>query len=338
MRLQINDIYRANEILKGHIHRTDLALSQHISRSVGHSIYLKYENCQRTGSFKIRGALNKVSSLSKAEKAKGVVTSSAGNHAQGVAWATQIFNVPSHIVMPQTAPLVKINATKNYGAHVILDGQIYDDAYAHAQKLAQEKGYVFIHAYEDPLIIAGQGTIGLEILEDLKSVSCVVVPVGGGGLASGIASAIKTLRPQCRVIGVQAASAPSMTETFRKKQIQVIHPSSSSLLALADGVAVKTPSSFIYDNYLSYLLDDMVTVNDDEIIQTILFLLERTKTLVEGAGALTVAAAIHKKIPLQDRSALVLSGGNIDLNLLAHLIERGYKNIKIPKNNEKASK
>ena len=322
MKVQLSDIQKAMKVLKGHIHTTDLALSGHISRLAGCSIYLKYENCQRTGSFKIRGALNKISALSAQEKVKGIVASSAGNHAQGVAWAANIFSVPSHIVMPQTTPSVKINATRGYGADVILKGQIYDEAYKHAQDLVREKGYIFVHPYEDPLIIAGQGTIGLEIIKDLTDISCVVVPVGGGGLASGIAVAVKNLRPKCRVIGVQAASAPSMTKTFEKKAIQVIQPCAASL---ADGVSMKIPSEMIYKNYLSCLLDDMVIVNDEEITQALLFLLERTKTLVEGSGALTVAAVIHKKLSLKDKTAVILSGGNIDLSLLANLIQSAQR-------------
>lgn len=326
MHLKIHDVEKARGVLKNHIHRTGLDLSQHLSRHLGCSVYLKYENCQRTGSFKIRGALNKISSLSDEDKSRGIITSSAGNHAQGVALAATSVGVPSHIVMPQTAPIVKVNATKGYGANVILEGQIYDEAYAYAKDLAQQKNYVFVHPYEDPFIIAGQGTIGLEILEDLKEVSCVLVPVGGGGLASGIAFAIKTIRPQCRVIGVQAASASSMTETFKKKSLQVLPLSSKSSLtaSLADGVTVKTPSEIIYNYYLSHFLDDMVTVTDEEIMQSILFLLERTKTLAEGAGALTTAAAIYNKAHLTDQSVLILSGGNIDLNLLSLLIQKGY--------------
>ena len=326
--IQIHNIQEAMKVLKGHIHTTDLALSQHISKLAGCPIYLKYENCQRTGSFKIRGGLNKLSALSEKEKSKGIIASSAGNHAQGVAWAANVFSVPSHIVMPQTTPLVKVNATKGYGANVILKGQIYDEAYTHAQDLVQQKGYLFVHPYEDPLIIAGQGTIGLEIAKYLEDVSCVVIPVGGGGLASGIAVAIKALKPKCRVIGVQTVSAPSMTETFQKKQIQVIHPCSSSL---ADGVSVKTPSEIIYKNYLSRLLDDMVTVNEDEVTQALLFLLERTKTLVEGSGALTVAAVIYRNLSLKGKTVTLLSGGNIDLSLLAKLIQFQPVSLKLSK-------
>ena len=326
--IHIQDIQKAMGVLKGHIHKTELSLSQHISRLAGCPIYLKHENCQRTGSFKIRGALNKLSTLSEKEKSKGIVASSAGNHAQGVAWAANIFSVPSYIVMPQTTPLVKVNATKGYGANVILKGDIYDEAYVYAQKLIQEKGYLFVHPYEDPLIIAGQGTIGLEIIECLEDVSCVIIPVGGGGLASGIATAIKTLKPKCRVIGVQAASAPSMTETFQKKQIQIIHPCATSL---TDGVSMKTPSELIYKNYLSHLLDDMVVVNDEQISQALLFLLERTKTLVEGSGALTVAAVTYKNLSLTGKTVAILSGGNIDLSLLAKLIKFQPTSLKLSK-------
>ncbi len=326
--VQIHDIQEALGVLKGHIHKTDLTLSQHISHLAGCPIYLKHENAQRTGSFKIRGALNKLSTLSEKEKSKGIIASSAGNHAQGVAWAANIFSIPSHIVMPQTTALVKINATKGYGANVILEGQIYDEAYTHAQSLVQQKGYLFVHPYEDPLIIAGQGTVGLEIVECLEDVSSVIVPVGGGGLASGIAVAIKSLKPKCRVIGVQMVSAPSMTETFQKKQIQVIHPCSSSL---ADGVSVKTPSEIVYKNYLSRLLDDIVTVNEDEVTQALLFLLERNKTLVEGSGALTVAAVIYRNLSLKGKTVAILSGGNIDLSLLAKLIQFQPISLKLSK-------
>ena len=324
MKIEMNDIYKAGVVLKEHIQTTNLDLSQNLSRQIGCSVYLKYENCQRTGSFKIRGALNKISSLSEGEKSRGIVTSSAGNHAQGVAWAATSVGVTSHVVMPETAPVVKIDATKGYGANVILKGQIYDDACEYGKDLAKQKGYIFIPPYEDTFIIAGQGTIGLEVLDNLPDVSSVLIPVGGGGLASGIAFAVKTLKPKCRVIGVQAESAPSMAETFRKKQIQVIPPSSSALSVLADGVSVKTPSEMIYNRYLSKLLDDLVTVNDDQIMQSILFLLERTKTLVEGAGALTTAAALYKNLSLTDRTVLILSGGNMSLDVLAQLIQKGY--------------
>ena len=330
--IQIHNIQEAMGVLKGRIHKTDLALSQHISRLAGCPVYLKHENCQRTGSFKVRGALNKLSTFSDKEKSKGIIASSAGNHAQGVAWAAHIFSVPSYIVMPQTTPLVKVNATKGYGANVILKGQIYDEAYTHAQDLAEKKGYLFVHPYEDPLIIAGQGTIGLEIMEHLDDVSNVIVPVGGGGLGSGIAVAIKSLKPKCRMIGVQTVSAPSMTETFQKKQIQVIHPCSSSL---ADGVSVKTPSEIIYKNYLSHLLDDMVTVNEDEVTQALLFLLERAKTLVEGSGALTVASVVYRKLSLKGKTVVILSGGNIDLSLLAKLIQFQPISLKLSKSPSK---
>ncbi len=325
MTIQINDIQKAMQVLKGRIQTTEISLSQHLSRWIGHPVYLKHENHQRTGSFKIRGALNKISQLSVQEKSKGIIASSAGNHAQGVALAASIFSVPSYIVMPQTTAAVKISATKGYGANVILKGQIYDEAYQKAQELVREKDYLFVHPYEDPLTIAGQGTIGLEIVESIEDVSCVVVPVGGGGLASGIAVAIKALRPQCRVIGVQAMSAPSMTETFHKKHLQIIPPCFSSL---ADGVTVKHPSQMIYKDYLSKLLDDMVVVNDQQIMHAILFLLERAKTLVEGSGALTVAAAIHKNLSFKGKTVLILSGGNIDLSLLAALIHKQEDHFK----------
>lgn len=293
--------------------------SLNISNHVGSEVYLKYENEQRTGSFKIRGALNKLRSLTDAEKAKGIVASSAGNHAQGVALASTQVGAKSIVVMPERASIVKQMATRSYGAEVLLHGEIYDQAYHKAKELEKERGMVFVPPFEDPHIIAGQGTIGLELYESIKDLDSVVIPVGGGGLISGISLALKSLNPKIKIYGVVAENAPAMKNLFHKKS----EPLKSSILSIADGIAVKTPSPIIYENFISKYVDDVVSVDENEISAAIVFLLERAKTVVEGSGAVSVAAMMHKNLKLGEKTCAILSGGNIDLNLMAQIIERG---------------
>jgi threonine dehydratase len=290
----------------------------------GTELFFKYENEQLTGSFKIRGAMNKMASLSPTEREKGVVASSAGNHAQGVAYGAKVFGVKANIVMPVTAPIVKINATKSYGANVILHGDYYDEAFAHAKELEREKGFVFVHPYQDPHIIAGQGTIGLEVLEDLPDLDSIVVPIGGGGLISGIATAAKTLKPSIRIIGVVSNQAAAMmylykgeSEPAQKRKISTI----------AEGIAVKNPSPLMLTTYISPLVDEIISVDDNDIAQAMVFLLEKGKTVTEGSGAAGFAAVMAKsaEMDLGKKSCVILCGGNIDLNVMAKVIERGLR-------------
>ncbi len=322
MLVTTQDIQNAYSLVQDKIRRTPLTHSSQLSSWVGSDIYVKYENRQRTGSFKIRGALNKIASLSEEEKARGLVASSAGNHAQGVAYAASALGVKAKIVMPKTAPLVKIQATKGYGAEVVLEGDFYDEAYSHALDLAEEHGFVFVHPYEDKAIISGQGTVGLEIVEDLDQIDNVVVSIGGGGLISGISTYIKDSFPKVRIIGVQAKAAPAMAETFRSGKLVEIQPNSSSL---ADGVSVKKPSQFMYDSYIKRLVDEIVTVGDEDIAQAIAFMMERSKTVLEGSGALPIAAVMSEDLSLKGNTVLVASGGNIDLNIVSKVIEQGLK-------------
>ena len=287
---------------------------------VGRDVYLKLENQQLTGSFKVRGALNMVSTLSDEERARGIIASSAGNHAKGVALAASRLKTRATIVMPRYASIVKVEATRSYGVNVILHGEAYDEAYELAQQLQAKEGFHFVHPFRDPPVIAGQGTIGLEIFEDLPDVDTVVVPVGGGGLISGIAVALKTLNPKIRIIGVQARAANSMVRSFRAKDIVT---DIGRVATIADGVAVKKPSEEMLRRYLTTYVDDMVDVTEDEIAEAIVFLMERGKLVVEGAGALALAALRTLKEQLGQKVVLILSGGNVDLNILKKVIHRG---------------
>jgi len=308
-KLNINSIVR----------RTPLDFSHTFSEILGVSVYLKQENFQKTGSFKIRGAYNKIMNLSKEEKAAGVIAASAGNHAQGVAFGAQSAGIKATILMPEGAPITKAMATKGYGAEVILHGQSYDDAYEKALEIQKESKATYIHAFDDPYVIAGQGTMGLEILEDLPDVDAVIAPIGGGGLISGIAVALKSLRPQVKILGVQAEGAPSM---YKAKQIGQIN-TLESVSTIADGIAVKRPGNLTFDLVQKYV-DDIAIVNDEEVAKAILMLLERTKSVVEGAGAVSLAALMTKKFNLKGKKvAVVLSGGNIDVNIVSMIIERG---------------
>ncbi|MDE5852811.1 MAG: threonine ammonia-lyase, partial [Oscillospiraceae bacterium] len=282
-------------------------------------IYLKTENLQRTGSFKIRGAYCKISKLTDEEKSKGVIACSAGNHAQGVALAAEHEGISSIICLPDIAPISKIEATKKYGANIVRVNGVYDDAYNRALEIQQQTGRTFIHPFDDIEIIAGQGTVGLEIFEQLPEIDAVVVPIGGGGLISGIAYTLKNLKPEIKVYGVQASGAPSMYNSIKNKEISEL----SSVSTIADGIAVKKPGIFTYDICTKYV-DDIFIVSDDEISTAILTLIEKQKIISEGAGAVAIAAVLFDKIPLKNKNVVCLvSGGNIDVTILSRVINRG---------------
>ena len=316
--LTIQAIREAAAALAGVAHATPLDRSSTFSQMVGAPVYLKLENLQKTGSFKLRGAYNKIHLLSETEKKCGVIAASAGNHAQGVAYAASHAGIRSVIVMPETAPLSKVSATRGYGAEVMLAGTSYDEAFARAKQLEQQQGLTFVHAFNDPQVMAGQGTIGLEILRELPELATVVVPIGGGGLIAGVATAIKALAPQVRVVGVQAAGADAMA---RSKQAGVLTPTAVAS-TIADGIAVKSPGDATVA-VIQQVVDEIVTIDDEAVAAAILMLLERAKLMVEGAGAIGLAALLHGKIPLRGPVACLISGGNIDVNFIARIIERG---------------
>lgn len=320
MKVTLKDIEEAKTRIDGIVKRTSLNKSISTSKLIGSEIYFKYENEQIAGSFKIRGALNKISTLSDQEKKQGVVTSSAGNHAQGVAYSATKCGVPSTIVMPEGAPLIKVNATREYGADVILHGQAYDDAYDHARVLEKEKSMTFVHAFCDEKIIAGQGTVGLEIYESLPDVESVVVPIGGGGLISGIAIALKTKNPKIKIYGVQSDIACGMTQLFHHQKPAYTN---RRLMTIADGIAMKKPNEEMYETFIKKYVDEIVTVTDDEIAESIFYLIERLKSVTEGSGAASLAAVMQKRLSLGKKSCVILSGGNIDLNIIAKVIDQG---------------
>lgn len=315
--LTLDRIYHAKYVLGSIIRETDLIYAPKINPEC--EIYLKPENLQVTGSFKVRGACYKISQLSDEEKVKGVIACSAGNHAQGVALSATKNGIKSLICLPDGAPISKVEATKSYGAEVCLVEGVYDDAYAKALQLRDEKGYTFIHPFDDDNVIAGQGTIGLEIVEALPDVQNVIVPIGGGGLISGIAIAIKSLNPKIKVYGVQANGAPSMFQSIHDNKIESL----DSVSTIADGIAVKEPGENTF-KYVSQYVDDIVTVTDDEISTAILTLIEQHKLIAEGAGAVSVAAALFNKLPIKNQKTVCLvSGGNIDVTILSRVIKRG---------------
>ena len=315
--LTIDNVYRARNALKDVARKTDVIHALKLNPES--EIYLKTENLQITGSFKVRGAYYKMTRLSQEEKARGVVACSAGNHAQGVALAAKENGIKAVICLPDGAPISKVEATKSYGAEVCLVKGVYDVAYQKALQLRDEQGYTFLHPFDDEDVIAGQGTIALEILEQLHDVEAVIVPIGGGGLISGIAYAIKTLAPSVKVYGVQAAGAPSMANSIADHQIEEL----ASVSTIADGIAVKRPGTITYQLVEKYV-DDVVTVTDDEISAAILALMEQQKLVTEGAGAVAVAAAMFNKVPIKGKKTVcVLSGGNIDVTILSRVIKRG---------------
>lgn len=312
-------IVEAAGILAGIIHRTPVDYSRTFSELTGSNVYFKTENLQKTGSFKIRGAYYKISRLTGRQRECGVVTASAGNHAQGVAYAAARAGIGATVVMPVTAPISKVEATREYGAKVVLAGSGYDEAYSRALAVQAETGATFIHGFDDPDVIAGQGTVGLEILEQLPQVDAVVVPVGGGGLLAGTALAVKSRKPDVRVVGVQSAGAPAMYMSCRRGRWQESGPART----LADGIAVCRPGKLTFELINRYV-DEVVTVDDEEIARAITMLLERSKLVVEGAGAAGLAALMQGCVSLPGAHvAVVLSGGNIDINTVSILIERG---------------
>ena len=315
--LTIDNVYSAKNALKDVARKTDVIYAPKLCKGV--DLYLKTENLQVTGSFKVRGAYYKMTRLSAEEKARGVIACSAGNHAQGVALAAQKNGIKAVICLPDGAPISKVEATKSYGAEVCLVEGVYDDAYQEALRLRDEKGYTFIHPFDDEDVIAGQGTIALELMEQLPNLDAVIVPIGGGGLISGIAYTIKTLNPKVKVYGVQATGAPSMKNAVSHGHMEEL----SSVSTIADGIAVKKPGEHTFELCNQYV-DDIVTVTDDEISAAILALMEQHKLVTEGAGAVSVAAAMFNKIDLQGKKAVcVLSGGNIDVTILSRVIKRG---------------
>lgn len=317
--LTLDKIYQASYALKAVIRRTDLIHAPHINRES--QIYLKPENLQVTGSFKVRGACFKISQLTEEEKKRGVIACSAGNHAQGVALSAAAHGIKSLICLPDNAPISKIEATKAYGADVCLVEGAYDDAYKKALQLKEEKGYTFVHPFDDVDVIAGQGTIGLELLQQLPDLDAVIVPIGGGGLISGVAYAIKNLNPQVKVYGVQASGAPSMLISISRGKVEHL----DAVRTIADGIAVKEPGLHTFDLCQQYV-DEIVSVTDDEISTAILALIEQQKLIAEGAGAVAVAAAMFNKVPVKRKKvACLISGGNIDVTILSRVIGRGLQ-------------
>jgi len=315
--LTLDNVYRASKVLKDVVRKTDIIHSPKLKPGV--DLYLKTENLQITGSFKVRGAYYKMSRLSEEEKEKGVIACSAGNHAQGVALAAQKSGIKATICLPDGAPISKIQATKSYGADVCLVEGVYDDAYNKALQLRDELGYTFIHPFDDDDVIAGQGTIALEIAEQLPDLDAVIVPVGGGGLISGVAYTMKQINPNVKIYGVQAAGAPSMVNSLKEGHKVALE----SVSTIADGIAVKKPGDTTFEICSKYV-DEIVTVSDDEISAAILALMEQHKLVTEGAGAVSVAAAMFDKIDLKGKKAVcLLSGGNIDVTILSRVIKRG---------------
>lgn len=333
--MHIDEIRQAKKTIEKHILRTELsAAPENISNrlrqvcpSVG-TVYLKQENRQATGSFKVRGALNKMLSLTADERARGVVASSAGNHAQGVAYSAKMLGVKATIVMPETAPIVKVNATKVHGANVILHGEVYDDAFAKAKELEAERNLTFVHPYLDDRVIAGQGTIALEMLEERPDLETLIVPIGGGGLISGIATAAKALKPSLRIFGVVSDQADGMLGLFRGATAESIQKKAQlrrRITTIAEGIAIKQPSLEMANRFIKPLVDEVVSVSDEEIATAIVTLLEHAKLVTEGSGAAGFAALLSGKVQASGPTAVVLCGGNIDLNVMSLVIESGLR-------------
>ena len=315
--LTLDKVYKASHVLKEVLAPTQCIKAKKINSDA--DVYLKTENLQVTGSFKVRGAYFKISQLTDEEKARGVIACSAGNHAQGVALAAKKNGIKAVICLPDGAPISKVEATRSYGAEICLVPGVYDDAYNKALQLKEENNYTFIHPFDDENVIAGQGTIGLELLEQLPDLDAVVVPVGGGGLISGVAFALKSLNPNIKVYGVQATGAPSMVNSLKDDKIECL----DSVSTIADGIKVKEPGEHTFELCKKYV-DDVVTVTDDEISSAILALIEQHKLIAEGAGAVSVAAVMFNKVPIKGKKVVCLvSGGNIDVTILSRVIKRG---------------
>lgn len=322
MTVNLKLIKEARKTIDGIVKKTPLIESPSLGKQVGGIVYFKYENLQKTGSFKIRGAINKIANLTDEEKSRGVIASSAGNHAQGVALGATAQGIHSTIVMPETTPIAKISATKGYGGDVVLYGAAYDDAYEKACELQKKSGAVFLHPFDDEYVIAGQGTIALEILEDVSDFDMIIVPVGGGGLISGVATAAKEINPNIQVIGVETENVPSMKESVDKGKIITVDPN----ISIADGINVRTPGKITFD-LVSRYVDNIITVSEDEIADAIVFLLEKGKNLAEGAGATPLAAVLSGKIDCTNKKVcVIISGGNIDITLIDRIVNRSLLN------------
>lgn len=317
-KVTLQDIKDARETIKDIVRTTDILESNKLSALTGAKVFYKCENLQKTGSFKIRGACNKIASLTEEEKANGVIASSAGNHAQGVALGAKMCGIKATIAMPATAPLAKVTATRGYGAEVVLNGVVYDDAYAKAVEIQKETGATFLHPFNDKYVIAGQGTIGLEIFEQLNgNVDTILCPIGGGGIIAGIATCAKELNPNVKIIGVQTANIPSMYESMKNGKVT----SAFKETTIADGIAVKTPGDLTFE-IIKELVDEIVVVEEEEIAQGMLFLMENQKVVAEGSGAVSTAAILSGKyVPQKDENVVcIISGGNVDVNTLYRVI------------------
>ncbi len=318
--IALSEIVQAKRKISKIVNKTPFVYAPLLSKETNTNIYLKKENLQLTGAYKIRGAYNKIASLTDEERGKGVIAASAGNHAQGVGYSAREFGIKATIIMPEATPLLKVTGTKDLGAEVILHGDNYDEAYAYALEYAESNDLIFIHPFEDEKVIAGQGTVALEMLDEINDLDFIVVPIGGGGLISGVASAVKQLDPKIKVIGVNASGANAMFNSFKSKKVM----NAKSVRTIADGIAVRDVSQ----NNLNHILecvDEIVQVDDEEIANAILFLLERQKLVVEGGGAASVAAIMHNKFAYDKNAKIgaILSGGNIDVQMLSVIIEKG---------------
>lgn len=315
--LTLDRFEEASEIVKKVTQETKLVYSEYLSEQTGNKVYLKPENMQFTGAYKVRGAYYKISTLTEEERQRGLITASAGNHAQGVAYAAKRYGAKATIVMPTTTPLIKVNRTKSYGAEVVLYGDVYDEACAKAYELAEEHGYTFIHPFDDPAVATGQGTIAMEIFQELPLVEYILVPIGGGGLATGVSTLAKLLNPKIKVIGVEPAGANCMQESLKTGEVVTL----PQVNTIADGTAVKTPGSKIFP-YIQENLDDIITVHDDELIVAFLDMVENHKMIVENSGLLTVAALKHLSVK-DKRVVSILSGGNMDVITMSSVVHKG---------------
>ena len=318
--MTLENFKQARKVLEGVLHPTDLIYSTFFSKSTGNHVYIKPENMQVTGAYKIRGAYFKCSTLSQEEKERGLITASAGNHAQGVAYAAQAAGIPATIIMPTTTPLVKVNNTKDYGARVILHGETFDDAAAMASMMSQEEGYTYVHPFNDLTVSTGQGTIAYEIFKDLPDVDVILVPIGGGGLAAGVATLAKLLNPSVKVIGVEPVGAASMKASVEAGHVVTL----PTVNTIADGVAVKTPGDLVFP-YIQENVDEILTIGDGELVDAFLDMMEKHKMVVENAGLLTIAALRH--LDCQGKNVVsVLSGGNMDVITISSLVQHGLIN------------
>jgi threonine dehydratase len=315
--LTLEKFEEATEVVKKVILETKLVYSDYFSEQTGNKVYLKPENMQFTGAYKVRGSYYKISTLTEEERAKGLITASAGNHAQGVAYAAKLFGVKATIVMPTTTPLMKVNRTKSYGAETILYGNVYDEACNYAYKLAEENGYTFIHPFDDLAVATGQGTIAMEIFKELPTVDYILVPIGGGGLATGVSTLAKLLNPKIQVIGVEPTNANCMQVSIKNKKVTTL----PSVSTIADGTAVKTPGSKIFP-YIQKNIDDIITIDDEELIVAFLDMVENHKMIVENSGLLTVAALKHMNVKGK-KIVSILSGGNMDVITMSSIVQHG---------------